>query len=115
MLSPFPGSPPEFLYPIPHDHCFYEGAPPPTYPLPPQSPSIHLCWVIEPPPDQKASLPLMPDKAILYYICSWSHRSLHMYSLFGGLVSGSSGGSGWLVLLFFLWGRKPLNLLQFSP
>ena len=36
----------------------------------------------------------MPDKAILCYIFSWSHGSLHVYSLVGGLVLGSSGGGG---------------------
>jgi hypothetical protein len=38
----------------------------------------------------------MPDKAILCYICSWSH----VYSLVGGLIPGRSGGKGgvyWLV------------------
>jgi hypothetical protein len=34
----------------------------------------------------------MTDKALLCYICSWSHVSLHVYSLFGGLVPGSSLG-----------------------
>ena len=41
--------------------------------------------------------------------------SLHMYSLDGVLVLGSSGcgeQSGWLILLFFLWNYKPLQLLQ---
>ena len=51
-----------------------------------------------------ASPPLMPDKAILCYICSWSYGSFHVYSLVGGLVTGSFGGYGWLKLLFFLWG-----------
>ena len=37
------------------------------------------------------SIPLMSGKAILWYIYSWSHGSLHVYSLVGGLVSGSSG------------------------
>ena len=55
---------------------------------------------------------LMPDKAILCYICSWSHGSLHVYSFIGGLVPGRNGRSGWLILLFFLWGCKPLPLLQ---
>ena len=36
-------------------------------------------------------LPLMSDEAILCYICSWSHGSLHVYSLVGDLVPGSSG------------------------
>jgi hypothetical protein len=51
----------------------------------------------------------MPDKAILCYIYGWSPGSLHVYSLVGGLNPGSSG---WLMLLFFLWGSKPLRLLQ---
>jgi hypothetical protein len=39
----------------------------------------------------------MPDKAILGYMCIWSHGSLYVYSLVGGLVPGSMGGGGWLV------------------
>jgi hypothetical protein len=38
--------------------------------------------------------PFMPDKAILCYICGWSHGLLHVYFLGGGLVPGSSGGWG---------------------
>jgi len=71
----------------------HEGDPPPTHSLLPQGPSIPPPWVIEPP------LSVMPDKAILCYICGWSHGSLYVYSLVGGLVPGSSGGSGWLILL----------------
>jgi hypothetical protein len=55
---------------------------------------------------------LKPNKAILCYICSWSHESLHVYSLVGGLVPGSSegvGGSSWLIF-FFLRGCN-----SFSP
>ena len=44
-------------------------------------------------------LPLMPDNAILCYLYGWSHGSLHVCSLVGGLVPGSSGGSGGLILL----------------
>jgi hypothetical protein len=53
----------------------------------------------------------MTDKAILCYICGWSHRSFHMYTLVGGLVPGSSEGTGWFMLLLLLWGCKPLQLL----
>jgi len=56
--------------------------------------------------DQGLLFPLVPNKIILCYICSWSHGSLHE-SLGSGLVPGSFG---WLVLLF-LWGCKPLQLL----
>ena len=52
---------------------------------------------------------LMPNKAILCYICNWNHGSLHVYSLVGGLVPGSSSEYGWLILLFFLWGCNPLS------
>ena len=96
--------------------CFYKNAPPPTYPLPMHHPSIPLCWGIKPSPDQGPPLSLMPTKSIIYYICSWSYGSLHVYSLIGGLVPGSSGRRkgmfGWLILLFFLWDCKPLHLLQ---
>jgi hypothetical protein len=35
----------------------------------------------------------MPDKAILCYICCWSHWSPHVYSFVGGLVPGSYEGA----------------------
>ena len=99
-------------HPILPPLCLYEGAPPPTHPLLPHCSSIPLHWGIKPPQDQGAPLPLMPDKVILCYICSWSHGSFHVYSLVGGLVPGSSRGTGLLILLFFLWGCRPLQLLQ---
>ena len=92
MISPFPCYPfhnlsiPSFLSSLPF-------APPPTHPLPPHHSSIPLRWGIKPPQDQGPPLPLISDKAILYYICIWSHGSLHVYSLVGGLVPGSSGRS----------------------
>jgi hypothetical protein len=39
----------------------------------------------------------MPNKVILCYICGWSHGSLHVYSLVGGSVPGSSGRGGQVV------------------
>jgi hypothetical protein len=41
--------------------------------------------------DTVPSLLLLSDKAILCYLCIWSHGSLHVYSLVGDLVPGSSG------------------------
>ena len=109
LLSPFPVSPPQILYPIlPPTASMRVLSHTPS----PHHPSIPLHWGIEPSQDQGPPLPLMPDKAILCYICGWSHGSLHVYSLVGGLVPGSSG---WLILLFFLWGFKPLQLLQSFP
>jgi hypothetical protein len=112
---PFPAPPTEMPYPIPPSPCFYEGVHPPTHSCLPtlHSVGILLHWGIEPSQDQRPLLPLIPDKAILCYICGWSHGSLHTYSLFGSLVPGNSGRSGWLILLFFLWGCKPLQLLQY--
>ena len=46
-------------------------------------------------------LPLMPDKAIICYICSWSH----VYLLVDGLVPGSSRGV-WLVDIVLPMGLK---------
>jgi hypothetical protein len=83
----------------------------PTHPLPLPCPGIPLHWAIEPSQDQRPLLPLMSYKAIFCYICSWSHRSLHVYSFVGGLVPGSSRSTGWFILLFLLWGCKPLQLL----
>jgi hypothetical protein len=58
----------------------------------------------------KGLFSLMPYKAILCYIFDWSHRSLQLYSFVGGLAPGNSGrGVGWLILMFFLWGCKPLS------
>jgi len=79
------------LYPPSHNPFpfFYEDVPTPTHPLPPQhlhwGNSLHRtkgfssyrCWTI-------------------CYICGWSHKSLHVYSLVGGLVPGSSLGV-WMV------------------
>jgi hypothetical protein len=84
---------------------------PPTTPSPPLHSHTLGHWAFTGP---GPLLPLMPDKAILCYICSWGH-ALHVYSLVGGLVPGSSEVSGWLRLLFFLWDCKPLQFLQSFP
>jgi len=88
MLSPFQVPPSPFLSP-----CFYQDAPPPPHPLSPQCPGISLHWGNEPSQDQ--GLLWMPDKAILCYICSWSHGSLHV--LIGWLFSAWELWSVWLV------------------
>jgi hypothetical protein len=83
------------------------------FPLPPLHPRIPSQWGIDPSQGQGPLLPLIPDKAILCYICCWSHGSLYVYYLVGGLVSGNSPGSGWLIMFFFLWICNSLQLLQF--
>jgi len=55
-----------------------------THSLLPLYPGIPLHWGIEPSQNQVPLLPLLPNKAILCYICGWSHQSLHVYSLGGG-------------------------------
>jgi hypothetical protein len=69
----------------------------PLHPLPPHCPGIPLHQEIEPSQGQGPLLLVMPDNTILCYICSWNHGSLHVYSLVGGVVPGSSGGGVWLV------------------
>jgi hypothetical protein len=56
----------------------------------------------------------MPDKAILCYICIWTHGSLPVHSLVSGLDPGSTGWSGQL-MLFFLWGCNLPQLLHSFP
>jgi len=94
------------LFPSP---CFYEDAPTPTHPLPPQGPGIPLHCGNEPSQDQGLFLLLMIDNAILCYICGWNHGSLHVYSLVGGLVPGRSGGV-WLVDIVILLEVNALTL-----
>jgi hypothetical protein len=99
---PFPSFPSGNLQFHSLSPCFYKGAPSPTHLLQPPHPGIPLHWGIEPSQDQGSLLPLVPDKAILCYLCSWSRGSLHVYSLVGGLVPGHFGVGGgawraWLV------------------
>jgi hypothetical protein len=86
----------------------------PIHPPSSASPRQHpppLCWGIKPPQGQGPPLPLMSDKTILSYICVWSHGSLPVHSLVGGLVPGSTG---WSIqpTCFFLWDCNPPLLLQ---
>jgi hypothetical protein len=83
------------IYPLiqPSLLCLKESAPPPTHPPLPDSSSISILWRINPPQDQVAPLPVMPDTAVLCYICRRSHGTTHAYTLIGGLDTGSSEGS----------------------
>ena len=54
----------------------------------------------------------MSDKAMLCYICGWSHGSLHVYSLDGGLVPGKLL-EVWLVdIIVLLMKLQTPNFLQ---
>ena len=110
MLSSFLVSLLKTPYPI--HPCFYEAVSPLTHPLLPSHCGIFLYWGIKLSQDQWLLLLLMPNKVILCYICGWSRGSPHVYTLVSGLVPGSFRGSGWLIILFLLWGYKPLQLLQ---
>jgi hypothetical protein len=106
MLSTFLVTPPEIPYPI--------HTPPASMrvlshqPTPPSQPWNSPALGNQSFTGSRASPSIDAKKAILCYICSWSHGFLHVYSLFGGLVPGNSGGSAWLILLVFLWNCKPL-------
>jgi hypothetical protein len=103
---PFPGFPSRNLLSHPSSPCFYEGMPyPPT--------SISLIWHFPTLGHRAFTGPrASPPIDVLYFICSWTPGSLPVYSLVGCLVPGSSRKFGWVILLFFLWGCKPLQLLQ---
>jgi hypothetical protein len=88
--------------------AFLVSSPEPPYPISPLPVSLRVIahppptpasstWGIEPSLDQGPLHPLMPNKSILYYRCSWSHGSCHVYSFVGGLDPGSSGRGqvGW--------------------
>jgi hypothetical protein len=88
-----------FKYPL----SWFSSENPLPFPLSPCSPThpllfpghgIPLHWGIEPSQDQGPLLPLMTNKAILCYICTWSHESHHVFSLVDGLVPESSGSTG---------------------
>lgn len=84
-----------------------------THPLPFSCPCILLHWGFKLSWDQGPLLSLMSHKTILCYIHNWSHGSLHVYTLFGGLERESSEGTGWFTLLFLLWGCNTLQQLGF--
>jgi hypothetical protein len=67
----------------------------------PTTPASHPMLGIKPPQDQGPLLLLTSDKAILCYIFIWSHGSLPVHALVGGLVCGSTGWSG--IKQFFAW------------
>jgi hypothetical protein len=97
-----------YLFPLrkppskPPSPCFYVGALPSTYPLPPHCSNIPLHWDIESPEDQGSPFPLIPDKAILCYISCRSYGSLHVYSFFGGKLKSWELWVFWLVDIVIL-------------
>ena len=110
MSSPFPFSPLQTSYLIPLPPASVRELPNPPI-LPPYCSNFFLRNGIKPSQNLVPPLPLMLDKAHHCQICSWSHGSLHVYSLVGVLVPVSSAVSIWLISLLFLWGCKPLQLL----
>jgi hypothetical protein len=116
MLSLFPVPPPGNSLSHPASLGFYEGAPTPINPFLLPSPGIPLNWGINPRKDDGPLLPLIPDKSIFCYICSWNLGPLHVYSLVGVLVPGSSARGGGLVCWYCHSSYGVANLLSsFSP
>jgi hypothetical protein len=107
-VSPFPRFPSKYLLSHPHPLSS-------NHPLLLPCPQIRLHWGIKPSQDLGPILPMMSKKAILCYIWSWSHGSLHVHSLVVGLVLGSSRGSGWSILLFLLWDCNPFSSFGSFP
>jgi hypothetical protein len=103
----FPG----FSSENPLSHPCYPCSP---TPLPLICSGISLQQGIKPSQDQGSLLPLMSNKAILCYTCSWSYESLHVYSLVGGLVPGSFGGAGCHITVTPMGLQTPLAPLGLS-
>ena len=92
MISLFTATLPQAPPPIPllpTLFCLYEGALPSTHPFLPHSYNIPLHWGIKPPKDKETPL-MLSNKAILCYLCIWSHGSLHVYFLVVALIPGST-------------------------
>jgi hypothetical protein len=91
-------------YPIPSSYASMR-----VLPIPPTHSYLH--WGIESSHHQGPLFPLMPDKAIL--LDMWLEPWVPPCVFFGWWLSPwSSGGSGWFILLSFLWCCKPLQLFQ---
>lgn len=81
----------------------------PTLPWP-TTPAFTL-RSIKPPPDLGPPLSLLSRKDILCHICIWSHWSLSVNSMVGGLASRSTGWSAQLFWSFW-WGCSPTQHLH---
>jgi hypothetical protein len=93
LLPSFPST--NTLTPPP-SHCFHEGAPLlPHTTTPASAPSIPLHCVIEPPQDQGPLFPLLPDKTVLFDMCSCVPPCV----LFGFWFSPSELWVVWLVVI----------------
>jgi hypothetical protein len=104
-VIPFPCLPPELPTPPLSPASMRVFPHPPTNPASPplSSPTLGHCAFMGP----RSLLPLMPSKAILCYICGWSHGSLldwwfSPWEFWAGGWGG--GGSGWLIV-----GRRGSN------
>jgi hypothetical protein len=108
---PFANSLSHLPYPL-----FLWGCFPPYPPTPALSSSIPQSWGIEPSQDQGPPFPVMSDKAILCYICSWSNGSIHVYSLMGALVLEKFQGLiGWYCLAMGLQTPSAPSALPLTP
>jgi hypothetical protein len=110
LLSFFHVSPPEPPYPT---HPPPASITPPTHPPTPGFPP--LCSLTLKHQSSQAQGPffsLMSNMGILSHICGCHLGSLYVYSLVGGQIRWSSGGSGRLTLLLPQWGCNPPQLLQ---
>jgi hypothetical protein len=108
-VFPFQVSPSETPSHLPSPYL-YEGPPPSPIPIFPTGITLH--WGMVHPQAQGPLLPLMSNKAILCHIFSQLHWSLHVYSLVGSPVPGSSRRSGLLTLLLL---QSLLQLLHWRP
>ena len=107
--SPFPEFLPGYPYPTPTtSRRLFPNQPTHSASPPRCSPTLgHQAFT-----GPRASSPIDAQHCHPLLRMGWSHGFPHVYTLVNDLVPGISGGSGCLILLFFLWGYKPLQLLQ---
>jgi len=97
-------------HPHPSSLCFDEDVPLPTHPSHLKNSGIPLHWGKEPSQKQGFLLLLMSN------IATYATRAMGLSMCILWLVVwtlGALGASGWLILLFFLWGWNPFS--SFTP
>jgi hypothetical protein len=93
--------------PIPSSFLLFLWACSPTHPPTPASLLVHYPTLRHQAfTGPRASSPIDAWQATFCYIYGWSHVSLHVYSLVGGLVSQSSS---WLILLSSYRAANPFS------
>lgn len=99
--------PPTSPHPTLPQACLWENAPLP--------PALPLLWSLKSLKDYSHLLPLRPDQANPCYIFAKGHKQASVYYWLVAQSLEAPWGLGKLLLLVFLWGLSPFQLLRSFP